>query len=85
MFKSFFKPRASIIEEQDYEFEGNYEGIISEGKTLEDVRDAGIKVKSVIPLPDRQVAEFFNTKDAVKAAKILGVKNKGNIIEVPIS
>jgi hypothetical protein len=84
MFKSFFKPRASTIEEQDYEFEGNYEGIISEGKTLEDVRDAGIKVKSVIPLPNKQVAEFYNVNDAKKAAKILGVKNDGVVIEVEI-
>ena len=51
--------------------------------TIEDVRDAGIKVKSTIPLPgNNTVYEFFSKNDAIEANKILKGKLKDKTIIV---
>ena len=80
MFRDEFKAEAddfSILVEKVEKV------VIVEG-TIEEVIDAGIKIKSTTPLPGKNgtIYEFYNTRDTKEANKILDGKLDGNTVYV---
>ena len=81
-FNDFFKDnKSSDFKKQAKQI--NQEIIIQES-TIEDVRKAGIKVKSSTPLPGGfgVIYEFFTKNDARDANKILKGKLQGTTVAV---